>query len=361
MAVSRKLKAIYMGFFEKPELWAANAISNFQEKRSLKKNINKKKKLTSAQKKEIKSFWRPYARISTKWCRYYSVQNGIFDPRYIPNTLYYTKIDQHFNNRKLGYGFNDKNYYSRIFPDIPQPKTLVRKIGLLLFDEDYRQIGVDDAMSIICAEPEIIVKPSQESGSGRGISFLRTENDKNEIKALLEDDKEPNYIIQSIVKQHPALSKIHESSLNTVRIATLMLDDGVHVLSSVCRMGVNASRIDNVTAGGISVGINPDGKFKKYAYTYYTGEKMTQHPQGLVFENYECPSFDKIIETVKRAAQYIGNFRLVSWDMAVDENGEVLLIEANMRKGGINLHQFDNGPLFGDLTERVLKEVFNKK
>ena len=28
-----------------------------------------------------------------------------------PNTLYYTKIDQHFNQRKLGWGFNDKNYY----------------------------------------------------------------------------------------------------------------------------------------------------------------------------------------------------------------------------------------------------------
>lgn len=32
-----------------------------------------------------------------------------------------------------------------------------------------------------------------------------------------------------------------------------------------------------------------------------------------------------------------------------------------MRKGGINLNQFSNGPLFGELTEQVLDEVFGKK
>ena len=47
--------------------------------------------------------------------------------------------------------------------------------------------------------------------------------------------------------------------------------------------------------------------------------------------------------------------------MAADEEGDVLLIEANMRKGGINLHQFDNGLLFGNLTKRVLDEVFSRK
>ena len=240
-----------------------------------------------------------------------------------------------------------------------QPKTVVHKIGKLLFDENYKQIDTQTAIELISNEPEVIIKPSQESGSGRGITFYKTEKDIESIKAFLEDKNETNYIVQGIVKQHPDLNAVHASSLNTIRVATLMLDDGVHVLSSVLRMGVNDSRIDNVTAGGISAGINSDGTLKKYAYTYYTGERMEKHPQGLVFENYKVPSYDKIIETVKEAAQCIGNFRLVSWDMAVDENGNVLLVEANMRKGGINLHQFDNGPLFGELTDRVLDEVFN--
>ena len=67
-----------------------------------------------------------------------------------------------------------------------------------------------------------------------------------------------------------------------------------------------------------------------------------------------------MVETVTRAAQYIGNFRLVSWDLSADENGEVILIESNMRKGGIRIHQIDNGPMFGEVTEKVLNEVFKK-
>ena len=118
MAVSKKLKSLYFDFFEKPELFAANAISRFQEWKALENNIKKEYKITKEQQARIKEFWRPYKRISAKWVQYYSAMNGQFDPRYIPNDLYYTKIDQHFNSRKLGYGFNDKNYYSRIFSGI---------------------------------------------------------------------------------------------------------------------------------------------------------------------------------------------------------------------------------------------------
>lgn len=358
MAISKKLKAFYMGIWEKPELWTANCINFLQEWKSLNKYCDKSYKLTRKQKKQIREFWKPYTRVSTKWCRYYSAKNGIFDPRYIPNTLAYERIDQHFNNRRLGYGFNDKNYYATIFQGIPQPVALVRKIGKLLFDGGYHQLTVGEAMAIICEFDEVIIKPSQESGSGRGIWFCKPDKERERLAGFLGNKNETNFIIQKIVKQHPDLAAVHKASINTMRICTVMLEDGVHVLSSVLRMGINESRIDNVSAGGISARIMPDGKLDKYAYTYDTGERFERHPQGLVFEGHPVPSFEKAIETVKIAAQRIGNFRMVSWDVAVDENGEVLLIEANMRKGDINMHQFENGPLFGDLTERVLNEVY---
>ncbi len=359
MAVSKKAKELYSGFFDGIETFTANRITEIQEYSYLKRYIDKNAKLTADQEKQIKEFWAPYCKISPKWALYYSSKNGNFDPRYIPNTLYYNKIDQFFNARKLGYGFNDKNYYSRIFSTVKQPVTVVRNIGGLLFDEEYKQISVEEAVKKLLEEPEVIIKPSQESGSGRGIQFFRNEQ-ISEIKGHLQKKSEKNYIIQAIVKQHPALEKAHPGSLNTIRVCTLLLEDGTHILSAVLRMGVDKSRIDNVTAGGISVAIKSNGTLDRYAYTYYTGERFECHPQGLVFEGYRIPEYKKVIETVKTASQIIGNFRLVSWDLSIDDKGDVILIEANMRKGGINLHQFDNGPLFGDLTTRVLDEVFGK-
>lgn len=366
MAVSKKIKAFYMNFWEKPETFVANLISKVQENRNLNKNIKKDFKLTKEQKRQIKDFWKPYKKISTKWAQYYFAQNGIFDPAYIPNDLYYTKIDQYFNSRKLGYGFNDKNYYSRIFAGIKQPEVVVRKINSLIFDAEYNQISMEEAKNKILAFEETICKPSQESGSGRGIFFFDSKNTET-IDEFLKNNEYDDYVVQRLIVQHKELDKVHKGSINCIRICSLLLDDGVHILSSVLRMGFGDSKVDNATAtankqyDGMSCGIDENGCLKKFAHGYNTGESCSQHPDGLVFEGFKIPSYDKTIELVKSAHPLIGHFRLVSWDIAIDEEGEPVLIEANMRKGGINFHQFNNGPLFGDLTEQVLTELFRER
>lgn len=364
MAVNNRMKHLYELIFDGTETWVANRISDFQENRLLKKYMTKKP-IPSEFEAAYKDFWKKYGyrKRGLQYAWYYASQNGIMSPKYIPNDIYYTKIDQYFNQRKLGYGFNDKNYYSIIFKDVKQPETIVRKISGLLFDGDYKQLSVDEALVLISAQPEVICKPSMESGSGRGIRFWPIENEKldlQNIRCFLADKEEADYIVQGIIKQHSELKRIHEKSINTVRICSILMEDGVHILSSCLRMGIGDCRIDNVTAGGISVGIKADGYIDNIAYAYYSGERFEKHPQGLVFEGFKVPSYHKAVKLVKDIHPCIGHFRLVSWDLSVDEEGDVLLIEANMRKGGINLQQFSNGPLFGDLTERVLDEVYVK-
>lgn len=359
MSVSKAAKALYYAIFDGMEEFAANTILKFQERRDLHKYLTKEPVPKDFAKK-YKAFWGKYAKVSPKWGWYYAAKNGIVDVRYVPHTLYYTKIDQHFNARKLGWGFNDKNYYTKIFSEIKQPETVVRNCGTIFTNENYKQITVEEALERILQCDEIICKPTQESGSGRGIQFWKPSEDKDKIETFLMDKTNEDYIVQKVLKQHEELNKIHASSINTVRICSLLLSDGVHILSSCLRMGMNKSRVDNVTAGGISAGINPDGTLQEFAYNYYTGEKTAVHPQGYVFNGQKVPSYDKAVELVMKAHPVIGHFRLVSWDIAIDEDGDAVLIEANMRKGGINLHQFSNGPLFGDLTERVMNEVYDK-
>ncbi|MCQ2307192.1 MAG: hypothetical protein MJ000_06480 [Bacteroidales bacterium] len=363
MAVNKKAKALYFKFFDGIETATANAILTFQERRIMKKYVRNMPKLTSEQKKAVREFWNPYCRVDTDWVRFYSFINGKFDPRYIPNDLQYTKIDQHFNNRKLGYGFNDKNYYSLIFPDIKQPETVIRKIGGLLFDEYYRQIDIEKAESLLVMRPEVIVKPSQESGGGRDIKFYDTKADIEELKKVLCDKREKNLIIQDIFKQHHELAKMHPKSVNTIRIFTLMMEDGVHILLASLKVGVNDNRTDNFCANSsIVAGIKENGELMDRAFLNECSNQTTnKHPQGMLLSEVKIPSFDKMLDTAKKAAQYIGNFRLVGWDFSVDEDGDIVLIEANMRKGGIIPNQFAHGPFFGELTEKVLNEVFGRE
>lgn len=236
----------------------------------------------------------------------------------------------------------------------------MRIIGGILLDKDYQLITKEQALEIILNEKEVVCKPSLEIGSGRGISFWETETEKSLIEKFINDKENKDYIIQKTIIQHPELDRVHKGSVNSLRIVSLLMPENVYILSSNLRMGVQNSRIDNVSAGGISCGINKYGKLKKYATYAYTGDRIEQHPQGLLFDGFEIPCYQKAVDIVKRLATLIPHFRLVSWDIAIDQEGEPVLIEANMRKGMINLNQFNNGPLFGDLTDRVLDEVFKK-
>lgn len=125
-------------------------------------------------------------------------------------------------------------------------------------------------------------------------------------------------------------------------------------------MGINGSRVDNASAGGITCGIKENGQLKNVAYSG-RGIRYEKHPQGFSFSECVVPSFDKIRDLVSEQQQKMANFRMISWDIAVGEDGEPILIEANLRLGELGFHQLNNGPLFGDLTDEVLEEVFGKK
>jgi hypothetical protein len=161
-----------------------------------------------------------------------------------------------------------------------------------------------------------------------------------------------------VIRQHPALNDIHAASLNTIRMVSLILEGQVHILSSILRMGVGSSRVDNASSGGITCGIHPDGRLKDVAFSI-NGVRLDQHhPQGFEFSKGAIPSFEQAKAMIRTLHARLGHFRLVYWDVAIDEAGEPVLIESNLRTGGLNVIQYNNGPLFGDLTEKVLTEVY---
>ena len=91
-----------MEIFDGIEITCNNLIEIIQVKRYRHKHIDSNFRFTKEQENEIKTFWKRWGGIDLKWPAYYIARNGIYDCRYVPYTLYYTKIDQHFNNRKLG-------------------------------------------------------------------------------------------------------------------------------------------------------------------------------------------------------------------------------------------------------------------
>ena len=71
----------------------------------------------------------------------------------------------------------------------------------------------------------LVCKPALETGSGRGIRFWEPKRDEREIYDFLLDKTQKDFVVQKVIRQHKELNKIHDSSVNTIRICSLLMED----------------------------------------------------------------------------------------------------------------------------------------
>ena len=323
------------------------------------KLLKKSDKIEKVYKKEIKEYWKKFnLKPRLYWHKFYTSRNGIKDVRYIPEDYFFAYIVPYYNKLDLSKAYVDKAQYSRLFPDVKRPNTIAKNVNGFFYDDFFNPIEIEDVLNKCENYSRIIVKPTIESGAGKNIVFIN-EDDKDEMRKKVEEAIQKfkkNFIIQEILRQHEVLNNLNPSSVNTIRVVSFVHKNEVHILSTHIRIGTNNSKYDHY---GIFCGIEDDGVLQDRAYVYKLGEIVYEHPQGYNFKGVRIPNFEALKETVKRIHKRIGYFRLISWDFAIDENGEPVLIEMNIRWQGLNHNQLTLGPLFGSLTDEVINEVFN--
>lgn len=338
------------------------------------KTIASRVKLSLKEVKDIKSLWAGI-KIKDYWFKWYKYKDQLesqhgLDCRtqtvapanishYIPDDLYFMFFCRHFSNIEACAALDDKNLYDLYFPDIKMPQTLFRRMNGCLLNSNYSPIKENDALEIVRAEETVILKMSVNSSGGKGVYFINKDDDDAVIsKALCGSD---NYIVQKVIHQHEVLSGLYSPSINTIRIVTLYYQGEVRVLSGIVRMGVGESRIDNSSSGGIFCGITDDGRLKKYAYNKWLNCYSMHPTSGFVFDGTIVPGYDEAKRFCKDLhLRFIQLSRLISWDLSIDIDGTPILIEPNFACGDIDFHQIANGPLFGQLTECIIRDVFGE-
>jgi hypothetical protein len=319
------------------------------------------KSLTKKEENKIYEYWKKYTDdFQIDYHRYYIDRTGKFDERFIPDDLFVGYIDGYLNNRAIEPGVADKNYFDMYLKGFKMPKTYVHLINGILEDENYNIITKEKAIEILSKEKRITIKPSMASYGGKNVRILEDPT-KEELEKLFDELKEDNLIFQEAVKQSKETAKLHPLSLNTIRIMTLILDGEVKVLPwCAFRMGQGKSKVDNASFGGIYCRINEDGTLSEFAYDAL-GNRFDKHPDGGSFSSVKFDFMDKVKDLVKEAAQRFPHFRLIGWDIAIDENDNPMIIEANLTMSGMDVIETIGGPLFGEYTDKVLEEVFLKK
>lgn len=309
--------------------------------------------LSKEQESAARAYFARCGKIDLRSHNFYYEKTGRFFENYLPEDLHYCYIDPFYNNWREAVYVDNKCLYPRMFTGIRQPDMLAIRSNGMWFVGDYVPVTREELGRQLSTEPELVVKMAMGSEGGRGVFFVPG-TELAQAESRIRDD----IVIQRPVVQHRRLSAINPTSVNTIRMISLLSGTGVKVYSTILRIGVGKSRVDNASSGGITCGVSETGCLRKYAYKA-NGERFEMHPDtGLIFDGYEIPGYQKCLEAVARLHVQIPHFRLVSWDFSVNEAEDPILIEANLKYGQLDFHQLNNGPLFGEDTPKILSEVF---
>lgn len=350
-----------MGFKEKGDKLYEDLYDVVRRKSAISRRVNEFKKktsggqLTDEQKKETQKFYSQYKTPNLVFHEFFTEKTGEFHVDYIPIDLYVGYIDPYFNNIKEAKYVDNKCYFGTLFHSIPQPVILAKRVNGMWMTGDNQIIPFERIEELISEEDGVFFKEAQTSAGGHGVTFIqKSANMLSEIKKVAVTTP-TDVLIQRRIIQHERMAAINPSSVNTLRVYSVLgLDGSVTNYSTVLRTGVGETKVDNYASGGLSVGVTDDGRLKKYGYNK-KGERVEKHPTtGLVFEDYEIPSFNKVIALVQKAHPMVPHFRSVSWDVAISADGSPILIEGNLCRGGIDLLQLSNGPLYGTDTKKYL-------
>jgi hypothetical protein len=272
----------------------------------------------------------------------------------VPENIFAVIIEKNLNPHKELSFFTLKNMYEKWFNNKAVfPKCYLHKIDGVFYDSDFKIIrNIDNIIEDTDFDFPIIVKPSKDSYGGAGVSKI---NSKIELKNKISEYQ--HLVCQELITQNEYLSKINNSSVNSVRSCLYRDSSGsFKVLNNSMRFGINGG-LDNETSGGIVCNIHDNGKLNIYAVDKYAN-KFYEHPNSLIrFDSVQVPFYEELNNITVDISNQIPLCNLVSLDMCLDNDNNWRCLEMNLSGQTIRFAQYAGKGFFGKYTDEVIKRT----
>lgn len=227
-------------------------------------------------------------------------------------------IVRRMNDKAYWYLFDDKATFNELFKE---------EVG-----RGWMKISASTEpaafVSFLQTYPDIIAKPL-EGSSGVGIARYTAQHWLGREAAFFQELLDNHIgIIEERVIQHPRMMAMCPTSVNTIRIATLLGDKKQGIVYAFLRIG-NGNVMDNVDQGGMAARVDlATGKLLTVGADKQ-GNTYTEHPiTHTPIIGFEVPFFEEAKAMCLKAAQKVPQMRFVAWDVAITEKGPVF-IEGN--------------------------------
>ena len=305
----------------------------------------REKKRIFTQLRELVLLWRLDERFPGYYLRHrlYSRDIGTDVSGYLPES-YLARFREGINPEEAWETTRNKALYTSIMQDNHLPVVPI----LYLIEADRtinhaagRELNFQEFVAELCQNySEIFIKPTHgfEGQAAQQMScrdhqlWLRGKPlaERDFFETLFFLPRYNRFLVQSVVTQHPLLNSMNESSVNTVRIDTLVCDDGVIRSSGAfLRVGSGGSWVDNVAAGGFHLKVDVETGAvapRGYGHVKFGRQWMETHPvSGFRFEEVTLPFWGQVAGLIEKGARALAPLRYLGWDIAFTAEGPILM------------------------------------
>ena len=229
------------------------------------------------------------------------------------------QIIKKFNDKSKFYLIDNKENFYRGY------KEFIKRDWILLNGKNF-----DEFEQFLEKNKIAIVKPVDGEG-GKGVEKIEDIN-LNENRILYEKlVKNKQNIVEQCIMQHKELNELYSDSVNSLRMFTFYKEGKVYFLQAILKIG-NGGVVDNFSSGGMYAYVDENG----YVYTEAIDREdniFAEHPISKhKIVGFKVPMFKEAVELVKEAAKVVPEVRYVGWDVAISENGP-MIIEGNCFPG----------------------------
>ena len=264
----------------------------------------------------------------------YAKDRGFSHNDYFDYEMYYKEPDVRDT-------FLNEGYRNRVYAACNKPKQrrlLSNKAKFnKKFSRNVRREWIDASVcefeefkKYVEAHDTFFGKPVRGTGGAGARVIKRDDYTLPELFAICKQDE---LILEELIRQHPSLSAVNESTLNTVRINTLLCADGeVRIMLAMARFGRAGNAVDNFHGGGVAATVDIDTGVIISEAINRAHVRSKVHPDSkAMLLGFRYPKWDAVKEAVCKAALKVPELRQIGWDVAVTETGEIEFVEGNSR------------------------------
>ncbi|NNH34600.1 hypothetical protein HLH12_03295 [Acinetobacter sp. NIPH 2377] len=208
--------------------------------------------------------------------------------------------------------------------------------------ETLEIINRHEIKDFLFANTDQIVFKENDTAKGNGIYFFhKNDFDIEKVSSLLKDG-----VFQPKIVQNDFFSQFNNSAVASIRISTMINRGKCEVKFADIRLP--NGNITHIKVGGhVRIPINlENGTLNKYGYLS-NWQAIASHPQSNIeYANKIIPKFNEMIQLVKSLHLQFPLVKMIGWDLIIDDDNQIQILEWNGSHPGIKFAEATVGPIF---------------